>query len=154
MALGLHGPSETVSAGGATGLAALLRGDDLLRTGRATTVLVVAGDELNSITEHAFKLGQSPVPPSEVIAAVLLSRDGDCPIAFDASPIPSTVPVFARATPFPDEDQMNAQLRSIAPETVLGMNPALGLAVALTCRHGGGWVVDQDHGQTLTVRVG
>jgi 3-oxoacyl-(acyl-carrier-protein) synthase len=126
--MGLRGPSETLSAGGASGLTALMRGVDLLRLGRAPAVLVVAGDDLNEHTRRAWDHTAEAPALGEAMAAVILCTD---------EPTLASVP------------------GSVAPELSLGMVPAGGLAwvVALVQAGRTGSVVDQDGPMILTARV-
>jgi hypothetical protein len=155
--LGLRGSSETISAGGASGLAALMRGVDLLELGRAECVLVVAGDDLNPSTERAWAhRSQAPVL-GEAMAALLLSTTGPGPVlelrtALD--PLPGA-PILARRTPLPGEPALLAVPGAAAPEASIGLVPASGLALvaALAQAERAGSVVDQDPPMILTARV-
>lgn len=55
IALGLRGPSLTVSAREVTGEAALAAGLELLESGRAESVLVVAADEWTPVLDEGFR---------------------------------------------------------------------------------------------------
>ncbi len=103
LALGLQGLSETISAGGASGLVALQRGVDLLRLGRARAALVVAGDDLNPVTERAWALQGSAPPLGEAVAAVVLSVDGPAAMLelhCDLRPLPGR-PILSRSVALP-----------------------------------------------------
>ncbi len=155
--LGLQGLSETLSAGGASGLAALLRGVDLLRLGRARAALVVAGDDLNESTERAWAQLSTAPPLGEAVAAVLLEQGGDGPVVrlhTALAPLADR-PVLARATPLPGEGPLRAVPGSVAPEACLGLVPSGGLAAvaALAAANRTGSVVDQDGPMILTAHV-
>jgi hypothetical protein len=155
--MGLRGPSETLSAGGASGLAALMRGVDLLRLGRAPAVLVVAGDDLNEHTRRAWDHTAEAPALGEAMAAVILCTDGPGPgleLEQGLAPLHGA-PTLARATPMPDEPTLAPVPGSVAPELSLGMVPAGGLAwvVALVQAGRTGSVVDQDGPMILTARV-
>lgn len=82
--LGLYGPTSTVSAGHASGAAALGYGYELLRTGRAGTIVCVAVDLVDDLVVRAYRdLGVlSTVPGDRRLAitdasvAVVLQRRG------------------------------------------------------------------------------
>ncbi len=155
--LGLRGASETLSAGGATGLTALMRGVDLLRLGRADAVLVVAGDDLNDHTQRAWTTLGRDDTLGEAMAAVLLAVDGAGPvleIELGSSAIPGS-PVLARATHLPDEPPLRAVPGAVAPETSLGVVPTASLACVAALAQAGrpGSVIDQDGPMFLTARV-
>ena len=156
--MGLKGSSETIAAGGASGLAALMRGIDLLTLGRAETVLVVAGDDLNEHTERAWRSFSNDTVLGEAMTAVLISTAGSGPgleLDLGLDPLPGA-PILARATrinpslpapkPVPD---------AVAPEACLGLVPAGGLACVAAFAAAGraGSVVDQDRTMILTARV-
>jgi hypothetical protein len=155
--MGLRGPSETVSAGGASGLAALMRGVELLRLGRAEAVLVVAGDDLNDHTHQAWAPFADAPPLGEAMAALLLECDGAGPrleIEDGLTPLPGA-PVLARAAALPGEPPLAPVPDAAAPEASVGLVPAGGLAwvAALVQAGRGGSVVDQDGPMILTARV-
>ncbi|MFH1466569.1 MAG: beta-ketoacyl synthase N-terminal-like domain-containing protein [Pseudomonadota bacterium] len=155
--LGLRGPSETLSAGGASGGMALLRAVDLLRLGVHDAVLVVAGDDLNEVVERAF--GGLPSPPStgEAMAALLLTRGGTGPvIEVEAGIVPlAGAPVLARGWPLPGEGMLQPVPGAVAPEACLGLVPAMGAALvaALAQARRAGSVVEQDGPFALTACV-
>jgi hypothetical protein len=155
--MGLRGPSETISAGGASGLAALMRGVDLLRLGRAAAVLVVAGDDLNDHTRQAWLPFPDAPPLGEAMAAVLLERSGAGPrleVEAGLTPLP-WAPTLARATALPGEPPLTLVPESVAPEACTGLVPAGGLAWVAAFAQAGraGSVVDQDGPMILTARV-
>ncbi len=157
IAMGLRGSSDTISAGGASGLVALMRGIDLLRLGGARTVLVVAGDDLNESTQRAW--AQQPQAPvlGEAMAAVLLSLDDPGPaveIEIGSAPM-AGFPVLARATPLPGEPPLLPIPDAAAPEACIGLVPSAGLALVAALAQAGraGSVVDQDGPMILTARV-
>ncbi len=76
IALGLRGPSLTVSARELSGEMALAVGQNLLATGRAEAVLVVAADERSPALEAAYRSFGASLKAGEGAAAVLISRDG------------------------------------------------------------------------------
>ncbi len=76
IALGLRGPSLTVSARELSGEMALAVGQNLLTTGRAEAVLVVAADERVPALEAAYRAFGASLKAGEGAAAVLLGRDG------------------------------------------------------------------------------
>ena len=75
IALGIRGPCLTTSSRELSGESALQVGLGLLRTGRATKVLVVAADELTSTLEAGFRAFGSTWRAGEGAAAVLLGAD-------------------------------------------------------------------------------
>jgi hypothetical protein len=155
--MGLRGASETISAGGASGLAALMRGVDLLRLGRARAVLVVAGDDLNEHTTRAWAHLPDPPVLGEAMAAMILSVDGPGPVLEleqGLAPLPDA-PVLARTTPLPGEPTLAAVPGAVAPEASVGLVPAGGLAWVAALAQAGcvGSVVDQDGPMFLTARV-
>jgi len=155
--LGLRGPSETLSAGGASGLGALLRAADLVRLGRADAALVVAGDDRNEVVERAFGLLPCPPPPGEAMAAMLLARGGPGPALSVAPGLPSRFPgpLLCRATPLPGEGPLDPVAGAVAPEACLGLVPAMGLALvaALVAAGRAGTVVDRDGPMSLFAHV-
>ncbi len=156
IAMGLRGHSETVAAGGATGLMALLRGVDILTLGRAPAVLVIAGDDHNPVVAKAHALGSANDPIGEAVAAVLLEKSGDG-VAVEVSYGVETAgmnPVFARQTQLPDEPRIRPVPGAVAPEQVLGLSMSMGLAMVVAASAGGGAVVDQEGDSALTARIG
>ncbi|MEQ1504789.1 MAG: beta-ketoacyl synthase chain length factor [Myxococcota bacterium] len=159
MALGLRGPSETVSAGGATSAMALIRGIDAIRAG-APAALVIAGDEASDTIATAWALAGGGPKVGEAVGAVLLAAAGPgggpgVPIEVVPGIAPGAGPVYHRAITLPGEGPRAAVgSEAIAVEPVVGSIPAGGLAwVAAACR-GGGSVVEQDGRSAWTVRVG
>lgn len=165
IALGLRGPSETLSAGGATGLAALLRGAQILRSGAASAVLVVAGDDLNAPVQRSYELLGGSRPVGEAVAAVLLGVEGaEAPglsVQMGVAPAPGCV--FSRQAPLPPEADHppRALPGALAPETALGLVPSASLTVVAAIARGiragrlsGASVVDHDLGHALTARLG
>lgn len=139
LALGLRGPTETVSAGMATGLAALARGIEWLAD--APAVLVLVGDDLNRTTEAAY--GAAGLVGGEAVVGVILVRgDGvgvaDGVHASDAS----------RAVALPYERGFVQLGRPIAPERTLGLCCTGGLVAVLS----GISATDQDGTTALTAR--
>ncbi len=156
IAMGLRGLSETVAAGGATGLTALLRGVDILELGRAPAVLVIAGDDHNPVVAVAHRLGRTPAPIGEAVAAVLLEKQGDG-VAVEVVPgvEPGGMnPVFARQVQLPDEPPIQPIPGAHGPENVLGLSLSMGLALVVAATAGGGVVVDQEGDSALTARIG
>ncbi|GEM_PF-3299761 len=156
IALGLKGPSETVAAGGATGLTALMRGVDLLTLDRASAVLVIAGDDHNPVVTTAHQLGGTTGPIGEAVAAVLLEKTGDgvaVEVCCGVDPAGMS-PVFARQSQLPDEPQIQSVAGAVRPEPVLGVSMSLGLALVVAAVPGGGVVVDQEGDSALTARIG
>jgi hypothetical protein len=161
--MGLKGPSETIAAGGASGLVALMRGVDLLRLGRAKTVLVVAGDDLNEHTERAWRSFSHDTVLGEAMAAVLLSTEGPgsaVELELGLTPLPGA-PILARAARLTPHQPVPPPIPgAIAPEACLGLVPAGGLACVAALAQAGraGSVVDRDgiapaSSMTLTARV-
>jgi len=155
--MGLRGSSETISAGGASGLVALMRAVDMLVLGLASSVLVVAGDDLNEHTQRAWTQVQDPPVLGEAMAAVVLSSHGEGPrleLELGLAPLP-TAPLLARATPMPDEPPLQPIPGAQAPEACLGLVPSSGLACIAALAQAGraGSVVDQDGPMILTARV-
>lgn len=156
IALGLKGHSETIVAGGATGLTALMRGLDILAVGRAPAVLVIAGDDSNAVVAHAHVLGGTKGPIGEAVAAVLLEREGDgvavevvCGVETQGMS-----PVFARQHQLPDEPLIQVVPNALPVEHVLGLSMSMGLALVVAATAGGGVVVDQEGDSALTARIG
>jgi hypothetical protein len=157
ISLGLKGHSETVAAGGATGLVALLRGLDLLSFSACPSVLVVAGDTLGPGLQRSWDLLDAPGPLGESVAAVLLERaKSGVPVQVLsglAAHLP--LPCHARQRALPLEDPLAQIPGSEAPEESHGLTPCLDLAmVARLAQDEGGSVVAQDHGMILTALVG
>jgi hypothetical protein len=157
LALKLHGPSETLSAGGATGAAALMRGIDLLRLGIADSVLVIAGDDLNATSEAAWELHGHTGVLGEAIAAIVLERQGDGPrveVGVGISPVDGA-PLFARQALLPGESALTEIDGSVAPEACLGLVPSGGLAVLAAMVQSGraGSLIERDGEMVLTASV-
>jgi hypothetical protein len=136
---------------------ALLRALDLLRLGRHDAVLVVAGDDRNEVVERAFGALSPPPPLGEAMAALLLTLGGTGPILeIEAGihPLPAA-PVLARAWPLPGEGPLRPVPGAVAPETCLGLVPAMGAALVAALAQAGraGAVVEQDGLFALTARV-
>ncbi len=155
IALGLKGLSETVAAGGATGLTALMRGLDILKLGRAPAVLVIAGDDQNPVVAHAHQLGRTKAPIGEAVAAVLLERVGiGVAVEVLTGVQPGDMsPVFARQAQLPDEPPIQEVPGAVIPEQVLGISMSMGLALVVAASAGGGVVVDQEGDSALTARI-
>lgn len=145
IAFGLRGASETLSAGGATGLSALLRGLALLQ--RHERVLVVAGDDANPSLARACELNGLPAP-GEAVAACLIGRSGGPRIHLDVGDNP-----LSRHTPLPLEGELVPVPGSTPIEACLGLSPSSGLAALLALRHVGGCVVDRDGPRQLGVSI-
>lgn len=138
MAFGLTGPAETLSAGMATGLAALARGIEHLT--RVPEVLVVVADDLNPTTRLAYA---NTGPAGEAVVAVLL-RPGEGIAVRDG--VHGRADRFARGTALPYEERF-VRLDGRRPESCLGLHPANGLLAALST---GLHAVDQDGSMALT----
>ena len=155
-ALDLGGPSETMSAGGATGLLALQRGIDLLALDRAPAVLVVVGDVLCDGVRRSWDLLDVREDAGEAVAAVLLRRDGDGPtVEVELGPARGA-PCFARGAALPDEPAApEVPVGAHRPEVSLGLVPSMGLAVlaALAECNRSGTVSEQDGSTRLFARV-
>ncbi len=149
IALGMRGPSETVSAGGATGVAALQRGMDLVAAG-APSALVVVADDRNPTTGRAWELTGGGRPPGELCAAVLLAPGRGIQVRLGLA----GAPLFARAAALPNEGPLEPVPGAIAPERALGLNPCLGLAAVIAASAGGGTVLDCDGPSRFAVTVG
>ena len=143
IAMGLRGASETVCAGGATGLAALLRGMALLD--RHERVLVVAGDDANPSLARACQLNGLP-QPGEAMAACLIGRGTGLSLEVGAAPL-------SRHTALPLEGALAQVSDSLPIEACLGLSPSSGLAALLALRHDGGCVVDVDGPRTIGVSI-
>ncbi|MCB9764732.1 MAG: beta-ketoacyl synthase chain length factor [Alphaproteobacteria bacterium] len=155
--VGLRGLSETLAAGGATGLFALLRGAQLIEQGRARAALVIAGEDLNETLERAWTLNPPPAGTllGECVAAVLLERGGEGPtveVVQGVQPLEGA-PVLARATRLPLERAPEPIPDAIAPERSIGLSASMGLAAVVALTEGGGSIVDQDEGMVLTARI-
>jgi hypothetical protein len=156
IAMGLKGMSETVAAGGATGLIALMRGLDILALDRAPAVLVIAGDDHNPVTTEAHRLGGTSAPIGEAVAAILLEKTGDG-VAVEVSCGVDTrgmSPVFARQSQLPDEPPIRPVPGAHGAEHVIGLSMSMGLALVVAASAGGGVVVDQEGDAALTARIG
>jgi len=155
-ALDLRGMSETLSAGGATGLAALARGIDLIALGRASSVLVVAGDVLSPGVRRSWDLLGVEGPLGEAVAAVLL-HDGEGPEVCVETQVPDEAhgPLFARARALPIEEPLRKIAGAIPPEDCLGLMPTMGLVAVAALVEAGqtGRVVEQDGMTSLVARV-
>ncbi len=148
LALGLRGPTETLSAGDETGLAALIRGVELLDDG-APAALVVAGDERSPWRLRAAELWGAP-PPGEGLAALLLCAEGPgAPLRIEAG----------RAALAGEGDR----IRWVGPngrplpdvQEGLGASPVLGLLAAAALAAGGGGALELQHaGRRLHLRIG
>jgi hypothetical protein len=157
MCLGLKGHSETVAAGGTTGLVALMRGLDLLELGVCPSVLVVAGDTLGPGLKRSWDLLDAPGPLGESVTALMLERtDTGVPVQV-LSGLPAVVPLpcHARQRALPLEPSLAGIPGAEAPEESHGLTPCLDLAMVARLAEGaGGSVVAQDHGMILTALVG
>ncbi len=157
ISLGLKGHSETVAAGGATGLVALMRGLDLLELGVCPSVLVVAGDTLGPGLQRSWELLEAPGPVGESVTALLLERTGSGVPVQVLSGVPAVLPLpcHARQSALPLETPLTGIPRPEAPEESHGLTPCLDLAMVAQLAEGkGGSVVGQDHGMILTALVG
>ncbi len=156
IALGLQGLSETISAAGATSLAALLRAEDLLRLGRTERVLVLTGDDLNPTAERAWDLAGVEGPVGEAVAGLLLGPGvgARLDIRQGADPLPDQ-PVFARRAALPGASALRLVPGSLAPEGSIGLVPSGGMAVlaALALAGASGSLVEQDDEMLLTGRL-
>jgi len=152
IALGLKGPSQTVSAGGATGLTALLRGMLWLRRG-AQAVLVVAGDDRTAMWDHAWALQPDPPPLGEAVAALLLTADGAGPrvtLQLGAHPAPGAL---SRRRAYPGEHLSGTLAGCRAIEDAIGLTPSAGLVAVVALTETGGTVIDRDGPRAITARV-
>jgi hypothetical protein len=152
--LGLKGPSETVSAGACSGLAALARGLELIALG-APTVLVIAGDDITETWRRAFALHGSPPPLGEAVVALLLTASGPGPtveLLDGVHPIDGA-PLLARATALPAEAPLPDLPGSIAPERCLGLTTCLGLVALVALLDRAHAVVGFDGSSSMTARV-
>lgn len=157
--LGLTGPSETVSAGGASAAAAVLRGIDVLASGRAPAALVLAGDEIADMVRTAWALRPGPAPAlGEVVAGALLLPDvpatAHLPRITVAPGIHPAPPTFTRTRPLPAEGPLPEVPGAVPTDPVLGSCPAAGLAPIAAAALGGGTVVELDGPRAWSVRVG
>lgn len=148
IALGLTALSETLAAGGATGLAALLRGMTLLRS--HPRVLVVAADDANEPFAEACRVNGLPAP-GEAAAALLLGREGSGPRLHLAPGLPEHA-TLTRRTRFPRERAL-ADAPGAPIEACLGLCPSAGLAALAALRRRGGTVVDLDGTRALSARI-
>jgi hypothetical protein len=156
IAMKLTGPSETLSAGGATAALALMRGIDMIADGVAPYVLVLCGEDLNPVTRKAYEYSGYTEPFGESAAALLLERS-DVGATIDVQPgidLSSPGPVFARAASLPTEPALEPLPATYAPESVLGLSFAMGLPAVIAASYGGGKVVQRDQTLAYTVRVG
>ncbi|MCA9491235.1 MAG: hypothetical protein KC621_14995, partial [Myxococcales bacterium] len=131
---GLRGPTETLSAGMATGLQALRRGLDWLEN--APRVLVVVADDLNPTTEAALLSGGG-----EAVVGVLLERGEAFELRDGVHPAEA-----ARARPLPYERAFTPLGLPVVPELALGACCTNGLVALLAGLN----VVDQDDGDAIT----
>jgi hypothetical protein len=157
ISLGLRGPSETVCAGGASGLTALMRGISWLRAG-APAALVVAGDVTAPLWERAWELraeleGRPHPLLGEAVAAVLLVADGPGPrVQLHAGARPTGL-TLTRRCPLPGERPPSTLPGALPLEGTLGLSGAAGLAGVVALMDRGGAVVDWDDGRALTATV-
>ncbi|MCB9697297.1 MAG: beta-ketoacyl synthase chain length factor [Alphaproteobacteria bacterium] len=131
---GLRGPTETLSAGMATGLQALRRGLDWVE--HAEHVLVVVADDLNPTTEAALGSGGG-----EAVVGVLLQRGEAFDLRDGVHPAEA-----ARARPLPYEQGFVALGLPVVPERAVGACCTNGLVALLA----GLDVVDQDDADAIT----
>jgi len=149
----LRGATETVSAGGATGLAALLRGADMIRLGLASSVLVIAGDDRTPTRTAAYHAVGRRGDPTDLVAAVLLtSHPHDTRLAVGLGHPDAASRWFCRTQALAMEPPYPAR-KGIATEPTLGCNAASGLAAVVAACIEGGVVVDQDGPFRLHARV-
>lgn len=147
LAAGLTGPAESVFAGGATGLTALLAARTMLLRPEVEAVLVVAGDARSRDTRMACRLAGLP-DPGDAVCALLLQRGSG--LRFIEPPARATL---ARQRAFMDEAGAPPEAE-LAPDEVLGTVPALGLwCVGALAAAGGGSVVDWSGPMRLAVEV-
>lgn len=152
LALGLTGPAESVFAGGATGLVALLTAQDLLTSGCVDEVLVVVGDARSRDALLAHRLSGLPEPGDAVCALLLDAQEGAGP-RVGLCP-PSARPTLARRLPLVGEHAPEGLQPALAPETSLGLVPAVGLwCVGALASREGGEVVDWCGGMRLGAEV-
>lgn len=144
-----RGTSDTVCAGGATGLAALARAEDLLALGVADRVLLVVGDTLSPTAERAWALNPRQAPPGEGVVALLLGREGGVPATVRCG-WPDGPVAVARREPLPAEGALRP-VGGLSPERSLGLWGGLGLAGVVALLGRGGVVVDQDASDVATV---
>lgn len=149
IALGLKELSETVAAGGATGLSALLRGMTLLR--HFDEVLVIAADDANDALGAACAANGLPAP-GEAVAALRIARAGEGPRIQLELGVPEDA-TLTRRTRFPREDAL-AEAPGAPIEACLGLCPSAGLAALAALRGRGGRVVDLDGRSALSARIG
>ena len=152
--LGLKGPSETVSGGAASGLAALGRGIELIELG-ASAVLVVAGDDITATYAKGFEVNGRSDPLGEAVVALLLTPDRGVEVELvDALEPLADAPVFARSRALPCEAPLPA-LRTTELEPVLGSTTCLGLVALTALVNAGarGSVVGVDGASVTTART-
>ena len=157
ISLDLKGHSETVAAGGVTGLVALMRGLDLVSLGVCSSVLVVAGDTLGPALQRSLNLLKAQGPFGESVTALLLEPSGTgVPVqVLQGMPRELPQPCRARQRTLPLEAPLTEIPGATAPEECHGLNPCLDLAMVAHLAEGrGGSVVGQDHGMILTALVG
>jgi 3-oxoacyl-(acyl-carrier-protein) synthase len=127
--LGLQGEALTLVGDGATGLAAVRTGCELLATGEADYCLVTAAQEIDWITCEAYSrwglikddASESSVF-SEGAAAIVLTREpGDCRVS-------ATHPGFSCPTEKDAEERLDAVLAEILPgsQVILSVSCASG----------------------------
>ncbi|HJN76070.1 MAG TPA: beta-ketoacyl synthase chain length factor [Myxococcota bacterium] len=148
IALGLRSLSETVAAGGATGLSALLRGMTLLR--QHDEVLVIAADDDNEHIAAACATNGLPAP-GEAVAAVRIGRAGEGPRIRLGAGVDGDA-ILTRRTRLPREQAL-ASAPGAPIEACLGICLSSGLAALLALRHRGGCVVDLDGRSALSARI-
>jgi len=145
VALGISGPSETVCAGGATGLSGALHA--LLMLERVPAVLLVGGDVISPWLRRALPRGSEP---GEGAAALLLERQGagrSLTVMSGLGPA-----ALARALPFPGET-LRPVPGAVCSARTLGLSPTLGLLGLAALAAAGGAVVDQAPGLVLRAVV-
>ncbi len=154
LALGLRGPSETVSAGGATGAMALARGLDIVAQGEAPAALVVTGSELCDLRIRAREARGQHHPLGEGVGAVLLcaTEQGVCVevlpgIAVDEGP------VWQCTLACGDEPSPLQAPGGVSADAVVGRFDSVGGLLAAMAIQTGGHVLDQDQGRAWTIHV-
>jgi len=148
IALGLTGLSETLAAGGATGLSALIRGMTLLRTHER--VLVIAADDASDPVVDAHAVNDLP-RPGEAAAALLIGRSGQGPRITVSVGLPHEA-TLSRMTAFPREGAL-ADAPGQPIEACLGLCPSAGLVALAALRSTGGSVVDLDGTRALSASI-
>ncbi len=155
IAFGLTGPSETLSAGGATGLAVLTRALDLLALGRAQRVLAVAAEPATPLLQAATQVAGCPGTHAATAAALVLdAQPGGTQVTAGPGPagMPHAGPLLTRHLRLPLEEPLSAT-EGLALEGVFGLSASAGMVAVALLADRGGMVIDHDGPAQWTATV-